>query len=206
MKHIPRVVAWLSAGLAVCAFFMTWARIKLQEPDLVRQLRQTAQEQGLVDQLTKKIGRVAVQIRRGTETVTGELPSLSDIPRQVSGIQIPQMANQKNAQVVIALVELLTNTRQDIGFKSYAVYLVPALALLCAGLLTVLGRVPVVAIGVGVVCAGIAGAGFWKLLTTNTHTLFAAITIGQGLWLSLWAYVGLAVAAGLCLLQRKHAA
>ena len=206
MKQIALLVAWVSVGMAMTALFMPWAHIDLREPDLVRQLRQTAQAQGLVDQLTKKIGRVAVQVRRGTETVTGELPSLSDIPRQVSGVQIPQMANQKNGQVVIALMELLTNTRQHIGLKSYAVYLIPGLALLCAGLLTVLGRVPVAAIGVGVVCAGIAGAGFWKLLTTNTHTLFVAITIGQGLWLSLWAYVGLAVAAGLCLLQRKHVA
>jgi len=205
MKRIPLVVAWVSAGLAVCAFFIPWAKIELREPDLVRQLRQTAQEQGLVDHLTKKIGRVAVQVRQGAETVTGELPSLSDIPRQVSGVQIPQMANQKNAQVVIALVELLTKTRQRIGLKSYVVYLVPAVALLCAGLLTVLGRAPVATIAVGVVCAGIAGAGFWKLLTTNTSTLFVAITIGQGLWLSLWAYVGLAVAAGLSLLQKKRA-
>ena len=50
--------------------------------------------------------------------------------------------------------------------------------------------------GVAIVCAAVAGVGFWKLLTTNTQSLMVAITIGPGLWLSLWAYVGVACAAG----------
>jgi hypothetical protein len=61
--------------------------------------------------------------------------------------------------------------------------------------LTVLGTRRAVAIGAAVVCGLIAGLGFWKLLTTNTQALFIAITIGPGLWLSLWGYVGLALAA-----------
>jgi len=48
---------------------------------------------------------------------------------------------------------------------------------------------------VGIVCLVVAGGGFWKLLTTKTETLLVAITIEQGLWLSLWAYVGIGLAA-----------
>ena len=147
--------------------------------------------------LTKKIGRVAVEVRRGTETITGDLPTLSDIPQQVSGAQIPQMANQKNAKVATSLLELLTRERQQIGLKSYAVYLVPGIALLCGLLLTVVGQRTAVAVGIAAVSLGIAGTGFWKLLTTNTQALFVAIRIGPGLWISLWAYVALALAAGL---------
>ena len=139
-------------------------------------------------------------VRRGAETVTGDLPSLGDLPKQVSGIQIPQLANQQDAQVAVALIELLTNERQHVGVKSYAVYLLPGIALLCAFLLTWCGRRAPVAIGTAIVCVLVAGVGFWKLLTTNTQALFIAISIGPGLWLSLWAYVGLAVAAGLHLL------
>ena len=157
-----------------------------------------------MDGLSKKIGRVAVTLKRGTETLTGELPSLSELPRQVSGVQIPQLANQRNSQVAIALAELFTNTRQRIGLESYAVYLVPGLAVLCALLLSAVGRHPSVTILVGLMCAAIAGVGFWKLLTTNTRTLFVAITIGRGLWLSLWAYVGLAAAAVLSLILRSR--
>ena len=206
-KSVVWVGSWASAILAVVAFFLPWAHIDVSEPELVHQVRRTVQEQGLMDTLSKKIGRVAVTVRRGAETFTGELPSLSDLPRQVSGIQIPQLANQQHSQVVIALVELFTNTRQHIGLKSYAVYLVPGLALLCGVVFTCWSRRAVaVSGGIALLCAGIAGAGFWKLLTTNTRTLFVAITIGRGLWLSLWAYVGLAAAAGLSLIARPRSA
>lgn len=195
MRHAALALAWASVLVAVVAFFLPWARIDLREPEIAKQLRQTAPGQSLVEGLTKKIGKVVVQVKRGTETVTGELPSLEDIPKRVSGVQIPQLANQKNAQVVMALAELLTNERRHAGAKSYAVYLVPGLALLCGVLLTARGRRRGLALGVALLCAAVAAVGFWKLSTTNTTTRFIAITIGPGLRLSLWAYAGLAVAA-----------
>ena len=81
--------------------------------------------------------------------------------------------------------------------KSSAVYLVPGIAFVCGLVVTCLGRQRTVSFVVAGLCAVIAGVGFWKLLTTNTQTLLVAITIGPGLWLSLWAYVGLAAAAAL---------
>lgn len=195
MRRIVLLVTWASVAAIVVAFFLPWARIDLREPELLGKVRRTAEEQGLLGGLMGQVGKITVEVRRGAETVTGELPSLADIPKQVSGVQIPQMANQENAQVALALMELLTNTRQHVGLKSYAVYLLPGLAILCGALLTVLGRVRAAALGVAALCAVVAGAGFWKLLTTNTSTLFIAITIGPGLWLSLWGYVGLAAAA-----------
>ena len=195
IRRLVQLVTWASVAAVVAAFFLPWARIDLREPEVLRQVRRTAEEQGLLSGLMDKVGKVTVEVRRGAETVTGELPSLADIPKEVSGVQIPQMAHQENAQVALALLELLTNTRQHVGLKSYAVYLVPGLAILCGVLLTVLGRVRAAALGVAALCALVAGVGFWKLLTTNTSTLFIAITIGPGLWLSLWGYVGLSVAA-----------
>ena len=204
MPRLARFLAWISVSGALVGFFVPWARLDLREPEAVRQLREAAQGQGLLDGLTKKVGRVAVEIRRGAETVTGELPSLSDIPKEVSGAQIPQLANQSHAKTAVALLELFTNTRQQIGLKSYAVYLIPGVALLCGVGLTCWGRRRRLMIGIGLLCAGIAGAGFWKLLTTDTRALFIAITIGPGLWMSLWAYVGLAVAALLALIARPR--
>ena len=48
---------------------------------------------------------------------------------------------------------------------------------------------------IGCVCMLVAGLGFWKLLTTPMDALVIGVTIGIGLWLSLWAYVGLALSA-----------
>jgi hypothetical protein len=191
-------------AVAVVAFFLPWATVDLGEPGVARYLKQTAQgsldatggQQAFLDRLAKKIGRVRVEVRRGTETIAGDLPSLSDIPREISGSQIPHVVNQEQARVATALFEMFTNSRQHLGLKSYAVYLVPGIALLLGLLLTFLGERSVpVALGVALCCSGIAGAGFWKLLTTRSEALFVAITIGTGLWWSLWAYVGLAMSA-----------
>jgi len=197
MRSAGLVFAWVCVAATAVGFVMPWARIDLHEPSVVRQLRDATPVSNTLGGLTKDLGRITAKIRRGAETITGELPSLSDIPKEVSGIQIPQMANQKNAQTAIALMELLTNERQQIGLKSYAVYLLPGIALLCALLLTVLGRLPAVPWVVAGLCVLIAGVGCWKLLTTNLSSLMIAITIGPGLWLSLWAYAGLAAAAAL---------
>ncbi|GEM_PF-644238 len=192
------VVGWLSAASVMLGFVQPWALLDVREPSMMKKLREASPVSGTLGGITKDVGRIAVKIRRGAKTVTGDLPSLSDIPRQVSGVQIPQMANSEHAKVVTAIFELFMNEHQQVGAKSYAVYVVPGLALVCALLLTLFsGRGPVL-LGVAVVGALIASVGFYKVLTTNTQTLFVAITIGRGIWISLWGYTGLALAgAGL---------
>lgn len=197
MRVVAVMLAWVCVVAAGVGFVIPWARIDLREPGLVKQLRETTPVSNTLSGFTKDLGRITAKIRRGAETVTGDLPSLSDIPKEVSGMQIPQMVNQKDTQTAIALMELLTNERQELGLKSYLVYLLPGIALLCAILLTFLGRWRLVPWGVAGLCAAIAGVGFWKLTTTNLSSLMVAITIGPGLWLSLWAYVGLAATAAL---------
>ena len=184
MRRVALGLGWGSAVVAVIAFFLPWARMEVRE-------------RGLSRDLTKALGRVTVQIHRGMETIAGELPNLSDIPREVSGVQIPRMANDQHTQVVMVLFELLTSSRQHLGFKSYAVYLVPGVALAMALLLMVPGRRRALTLGMALLCAVVFVAGCWKLLTTNAESLFISITIGPGLWLSLWSYAGLSLAATL---------
>ncbi|MBI4342805.1 MAG: hypothetical protein HY599_05510 [Candidatus Omnitrophica bacterium] len=203
MRRVVLGLAWISALSAAVGFVQPWAHLDVREPSMMKRVRQAVGDQGRVDGFTKRLSRVTVEVRRGTQTLTGELPSLKDLPKQVSGIQIPQMANREDAKVAMALMELLMPASQHVGLKSYVVYLLPGLALLGAVLLTWLGDRPAVPIGVAAVSSAVAGVGCWKLLTTNTQALFVAITIGHGLWMSLWAHVGLAVAAGLFLLPRR---
>jgi len=184
----PLALAWLCAAAAVVAFFLPWAHIEVRDPSA--RLSKAASDAGLGEAL----GRVTLSIRQGTRTVEGALPSLQDLPKQVSGFDVPRLAHQENAQLAMAVVEFLTDQPQHVGAKSYAVYAVPGLALLGALALTLLpGKAAATAIGA--VCGVVVLAGGWKLATTDTSTLVAAITIGIGLWISLGAYAGLAAAA-----------
>jgi len=186
---------WLSVVATLGGFFLPWARLDLHRGLTTKRLE-------AMNDLTRNLGRVTVKIRRGTQTISGELPRLSDIPREVSGAQIPMLAHQPNAQVAVALLALFTPQQQNIERKSYAVYLLPVVALLCGVVVTYWGSRAIVCVSAALLSGLVAGVGFWKLLTVNTQTLFVAITIGPGLWLSLWAYVVLAVAAGVRPLTR----
>jgi hypothetical protein len=181
-RRLAAGLGWTSAVAAVAAFFLPWAKMDVRENEAARGL-------------TKALGRITVQIQRGGETIAGEMPNLSDIPRQVSGVEIPRVANDPDAKVALALFEIVTDSRQHLGLKSYAVYLVPGMALAAAFLLAALGARRPVALGIAVLCAAVAASGAWKLLTADTETLLVAITIGPGLWLSVGAYAALSLAA-----------
>ncbi len=192
-RRVALLLAWSSAAAALIGFVQPWAFIEV---------RSTA-AQGL----SHNAGRIVLRLRRGTETITGDLPNLADIPRQVSGADIPRMVGEEHAQIAMAVLELLTQTRQHAGAKSSLVYLVPGIAAACALALT-LSAAPASAGIVGLVCAAIAAIGGWHLMTAPTKSLLIAIRIGPGLWLSLCAYVGLAAAAvvAACGLTRRSKA
>lgn len=172
MRSAVVAVAWGSALLAVVGFLQPWAHLDVREIPL--------------SGLDKRLGRVTV--------------SLKQLPQQVTGLQIPQMANREETKLAAALFEMVTHKTQQIGLKSYLVYLLPGLALLGAMALTAWpDRVPV-AVGVLVISLLIAARGVWTLLTTDTDTLLISIHIGRGLWMSLWAHLGLAAAAGLAIM------
>ena len=90
----------------------------------------------------------------------------------------------------------------DGGLKSWAVYLLPSLAALSGWLLLSARGPKAVTAAVFVLCAGVAGAGFWTLATTDTRKEYAVV-VSEGLWLSLGAYAGLAALAGQALASRK---
>ncbi len=201
MRHVMRVgvlgIMWAGVVMVLVGFVLPWARLDLKSPKLPQQLQDVAgmtPVSDLLGNLTRKVGRVVVQVKHGAETVTGELPNLNQIPREVRGVDIPYMVNQQNAQVVMALAELLTG-QQQLGAKSYVVYVLPGLALLCGVLLTLTPRARLFCLCIGVVCVAGAAVGYWKVTTTKLDNLLVAITLAKGLWLSLQGYALVGVSA-----------
>lgn len=188
---------WMSVAAALVGFVQPWASIDMKYRDLARDVTGTvdavAKEASLEDvlaSLSKRVGRIAVSVKHGAETITGELPDLASIPTTITGADIPRLANRKDAHVVIAFAELWTGQR-ELGAKSYAVYVVPGLALLGGVLVTVLRGARWLCVVVGLAALAVAGFAGWKLSTAHPETLLVAITIEQGLRLICWAYVGL---------------
>lgn len=199
-------LAWLGAAAAVYGFILPWAHLDVEGGRFAKTLEDIVDV--VPDQaIGGKLSRVTVSIKQGTQTITGTLPRLANLPGYVSGFELPRVVNRSDTKVALALLEMLTGHGQ-LGLKSYLVYLLPGTAMLCALLVTIFRRYRLACLLIGLLCGAVAGAGFWKLLTVKTESLMAHITIGLGLWLSCWAYVGLAVAAmllGLMTLTSRRA-
>ena len=184
---------WLGVAGAVTGFFLPWASLDVKYRDVSGRVGGIVRDLPLGDvagRLTKKIGRIVVTVKKGAETVTGELPDFSKIPSRVNGPQIPQLVNRKDAQVVVALTEMFTG-QQDVGAKSYAVYALPVLAGLFGLLLTVLGGVRLASAAIGLASLVFGVGMLWKLTTTRTDTVLITLIIEHGLWVIAWAYVAL---------------
>lgn len=174
-----RHVMWGSAAMIVIGFFMPWAALDIRATSFEKDVSKHARH-SLGNLFHTSGSREPSWIRHRS----GHLPV---IPTRVSGAQIPEMANRKNVKVATSLIELFTKQHQNVGPMSYAVYLLPGIAIILAALMTWVGHHRLVAIPVALLCAGISGAGLWTLLTTNTKAAFA-IRIEWGLWASLVAY------------------
>jgi hypothetical protein len=198
MKQMALKLVYVGVLMTLIGFFLPWARIDLKAPGVMDQISKT--EAG--SKVTAGMGKLLGKVKETVGKVTDQLPG--EIPKQVSGFQVPQLANQENTQVAIAIMELLTGQNQNIGLKSYGVYVLPGLAVLLGLLLTSLGGKPAVVLSSTAVAALVAGGGFFKLLTANTEALFIAVTIGSGLWLSLTGYGLIAVGGAISFANRNE--
>jgi hypothetical protein len=143
--------------------------------------------------LSRKLDRALSAFDRTTASLASH--AATQLPRRVSGFQVPALANHQSTRTILLLVERFKKKREHIGLKSYAVYLLPGLALRLGGLILSWGRVAWVAAALAAICLAVAGVGAWKLLTTPLDTPVLMIRIDYGLWLSLAGYVGLAASA-----------
>ncbi len=176
----------LSVISAVAAFFfLPWAVVDFHETKTEKQFSGSAQKS-----LAKAFGRKPARAPGFRRPAKG----LTSIPTRITGYQIPILANRHQAKVALRLVELFTKQRGNAEPLSWAVYLVPGLAIACGFALLRRPRRELV-LPLGALCGLAASAGFWTLLTTDTRKEFA-ITVGPGVWISLAALAALAAVAG----------
>lgn len=193
MRRLGPAAAVAGMAAAVAGFYLPWVRLEVREPGALRQ----RQGSRALHRLAGDLGRVAVTVRRGTETITSELSALATLPPQLSGAEIPRLVRQPDARAAILLLETLTQTRWHLELKSLLVYLLPGCALLAGCGLLVAGHRRAVASAVGLGSAAFAAVIGWRLLAAVPTSPLLIVTPSIGLWVSLGAYVVLAFAGGL---------
>ena len=203
MRSAIRIAAlglvWGSVIAVTVGFFLPWAQVDANARPVTGPLGRFLHGGSLQEaasKLSKRVGKIVIHVQRGTETITGELPDFSKLPTQISGWQIPQFAHRQDIAAMLALTQLVTG-KEALGAKSYLVMLVPLLALCCGLLVTFGERRPLISGTAALVALAVGVAGWWKLSTVTQQATMVAVSIGLGLWLSVWAYLVLGV-AGLC--------
>ena len=194
----PARLALLSMAVAVLAFFLPWVRLEMRKspPPRAASSKPTKMTTSTKPHLESKPSHLSRSLDKAFAAFDRTTTSLAahaatQLPRRISGVQIPRMANHESTRTIMLLVERFEKKREHVGAKSYAVYLLPGLALLFGLLLVRFGRSRWLAGLVGVMCLAVAGVGAWKLLTTPLDTPVIAVHIDYGLWVALLAYVGL---------------
>ncbi len=189
-RSASRALAAVSALAALGGFFLPWVTVEVSKP-------------GGLGAFGSTLGRVSVTVHRDGAEISGDVSGLVQSPMTLTGAQIPRMARESSTQAGVALLEMVTGRRYQAGLTSLLVFLVPAGALVCT--VGIVGRVltPAWSLAVAGLCGVAAAAGFWKVLTLPPPAVPIAVTIGSGLWISLWAYVGLALASFIDTLSRR---
>lgn len=177
--------------VVVCAiavifgFFMPWAKASTSAGKMARGATSAAAGMGKDAPL---LGGLFGKMDKATAKITSAADAVS-VKMSVSGYNIPQMMNTKSSQVAVALAGIFFKDAKDADKKSYAVYLMPILALVCIGLALVGMKNKIALIVMAVISGGISVGGLYTLMTTNLSNLAVAISIENGLWQTMYAYL-----------------
>ena len=184
-KKILVVLVIIATAVVLRGFFMPWAHVRASVTKVAKKLTDAA------DPLKKApgTGKVIKDVEKITDLISafGDV----DVKATVRGYDIPRLVNSKTSKVALSLSQVLFKSTKGLDIKSYLVYLLPLIAILCA-VLAIMGSKaiqPVVAMLI--VSGSVSIGGFYNLLTMDFSNLIVKIAIGKGLWYTMYAYLSI---------------
>jgi len=185
---MKKILAWVvicASAMIVFSFYMPWARVTVSVVGVARKLTVVAEEK-------YKSSLLANIVIKKIKEATNELDTAGDvsIKSMVRGYQIPALANEKDAKVALAAVQVMFKSEdENLAQKSYLVYLFPILGIAC-GILAVVGmrsRIPIV---IMTLISGIMGIGMlYNISATNLVRAEVELSLMLGLWITIYAFL-----------------
>lgn len=172
------------------AFFMPWAKASVSTTKVAKDLTKSAT--GGVLENTPFAGKFI----RGLNKATDKISDLGDIQIKtaVSGYDIPTLVNKKSSQIAISIASIIFKDAKDLDKKSMLVYLLPIFAFVCIGLAVLGLKNKIALIAMAVLSGGIAIGGLYNMMTMDLSKLPIQVSIEQGLWQTMYAYLLICVA------------
>ena len=200
------MISKICAGLvAVCAvivlagFFQPWAEVSTSVGNV---------SGGLTGILKGTFGEVSLgsKVIGGIENLGNEVNEVVgdvSVKKSVSGAEVPGLVNSKSSKMALAIAEIMFKSAEGLSWKSYAVYLIPGLAVLCVLLAGAGLRYPAAFAVMTVLSGAVSGAGLYNLYNADLSNTIVKISIGYGLWNSLYAFGGIAVIGAGCIILEQ---
>jgi len=185
-KMVMAALAALSAVVIIISFFMPWAKASTSAARVAKSVKQSA---GGVLQGTSLGEKVMTYFDVAAQAIS----DMGDIKVKtiVRGCDIPTLVSKNSSNAAISLVQMCVNDTNDLGKKAALVYLIPVFALMCIAL-SFLGIKNILFVAVmGFVSGIISIAGFFKIMAADMSSMVVQISIENGLWLTLWAYMAI---------------
>ena len=117
------------------------------------------------------------------------------ISQSISAYHVPMLANTEDARLANSVIKILNPDTQDAGKNSFLIWLVPLLAVAILLLSILFSKNKWVHLASAAVGILIFVIGVYRIKTLNLNQIILNVAIGPGLWLTLWAYLGIGVCA-----------
>jgi len=111
----------------------------------------------------------------------------------ISAYQVPILANSHESRFMISVIKIFMPDITDADKKSYFIWFVPIVAIVIFFLNDTLGKIKFFKLIFGLVGLSVFGFGMFKMVTTDLDKLVLKVTIAQGLWITLYGYLGIGV-------------
>ena len=192
MKKVIFLTLIIIACIAVIyAFFMPWAKITVSGTKVATQLTEAASKGSLKD------SPHAAKIIDKLQSATKSLEKFGDIEVRsvVSGNDIPTLVSRKDSKTALALMQLFFKDAKDAEGKAKLVYLLPLFAILSIVLAAAGIKYRFSPLIIAVIGGAISAVGLYKLSTLSTANLAVTLSIQNGLWLTMYAYLFMCIAS-----------
>lgn len=190
MRRIALLALVVICAIAIIyGFFMPWARASASVTKVAKSLASSAT--GGILENTPFAGKFIREFDKATDKIS-EIGDVR-IKTAVSGYDIPTLINKKSSQIAIAITSVMFKDAKDLDKKSMLVYLLPLFALVCIGLAIVGFKNKIAVIAMAVLSGVIAVGGLYNVMTVNLSNLPIQISIEQGLWQTMYAYLIISV-------------
>ena len=125
------------------------------------------------------------------KSFTGSLSKFGDIgvKTTITGYQIPQLVNDKTSKVALSVAQILFKSTEGLDIKSYLVYLLPLFGIICS-LFAFLGQSKkIYSILMIVISGAVSLVGLYNLHTADLPNLAVKVSIENGLWNTMYAFL-----------------